>query len=374
MKKNQTTSSILELENTILEGLDKSLEHQDAHSKDENQKNKDMTHLIDEAVGELSVFGESSQKQKKSEDSKKLKKNSERKEAPISISGSKTKDKSNLDQNIIYHSDHNQLDLKKSIPESISKDSFVLTLSNHVKIAEKKIKELESDNNQLRLNSNKLLFAGETLQSSYDQLFNEYHTMKENYDEDRSSLLDQKKALDQGMSVQSAEIRNLKMKISTLEKHLNRDVQKIRIRERDLENRLQFKQKELDTIIREKDEDLLSMKREVDRLREQLQETQDQTEKWMHQQSLNKDKSQRVTRALQMSLHLLEGDKEVSTFEPSQKAVQKFSAPEDEAHDQAYSSQQEGSESKSNNLILDPEQKEYSTEEEQNNEEKEEAI
>ncbi len=324
LKKKQTTPSIAELENTILEGLNDSITDEQAHSKDD-QSEKKIEHLINEAVDQLTT----------SEDLFSNNKASAREEKESSSnSQSKTKDKSHSAQDAVYlYSDNHSIDFKKEIPESISKDSFVLTLSNHVTIAEKRIKELEADNNHLRFDNNKLLLAGETLQSSYDQLFDEHHTMKENYDEDRNSLFDQKKALEQAMAVQSAEIRNLRMKINTLEKHLNRDVQKIRIRERDLENRLQFKQKELDTIVREKDEDLISMKREVDSLRDQLHDAQDRVEKWMHQQSIEKDRSHRVSRALQMSLHLLQGEE--GSLESSRPVKEeKLESPESEAQEE----------------------------------------
>ena len=292
MKKKQTSPSIAELENTILEDLDNSLKVESATSSEEEGK-KEISKIIDEAVSELSDLQEP-EKLSPSESKAKDKE-------------SRAKDKISYSEDMLYH--HPQQN-SKEIPESMSKDALVLALSNHVKIAEKRIKELEADNNQLRLDNNKIIMSGDTLQSSYDRLLNEHHTMKENYDEDRSSLLDQKKSLEQAMSSQSAELRSLRMKIDTLEKHLNKDVQKIRTRERDLENRLQFKQKELDAVIREKDEDLLNMKREVDELRDRLQDAQDRLDQRMHQQSIEKDRSSRVARALQMSLHLLEGDKE----------------------------------------------------------------
>ena len=327
MKKNQTTPSILELENTILEGY-----KGETHS--EEREKKEITRIIDKGLDQ-SV---SEDFLKKENSSSKIKEQLEEEKISISVSGRRTKEKSESNQDAIYiYSGNKKMDLEKDIPESISKDSLVLTLSNHVKIAEKKIKELEADNNQLRLDNNKLLLAGETLQSSYDQLLDEHHKVKENYDEDRSSLLDQKKSLEQVKVAQSAEIRNLKMKINTLEKYLNRDVQKIRIRERDLENRLQFKQKELDTIIREKDDNLVNMKRDVDHLRDRLQEAQDRIEKWMHQKSLSKERSDKISRALQISLKIL-GDEDRSSSKVSSQEDPTLSDKEETSNEEQESS------------------------------------
>ena len=195
---------------------------------------------------------------------------------------------------------------QKREPES----AFALTLSNHLKIAEKKIKELEQNNEDLRLDNEKLLVAGEALKEAADKFSNENKAMKSNYKEEKLSWADQKNDLENKAEDQSAEIESLKMKIGVLEKHLSRDIKKTRVRERELENRLELKQNEMESVIREKDQTLLKFKQELDFLREKEEQSRNDRRQWVEQRVQDKDRKHRAVQSLQLSLKLLEENSE----------------------------------------------------------------
>ena len=187
-----------------------------------------------------------------------------------------------------------------------SKDGFVLTLSNHLKIAEKKIKELENDNERLCLDNEKLMVAGEALKEAVDKFSNENKTLKSSYREERLSWSDQKNDFENLAESQSTEIKSLKMKINALEKHLRCDIRKVRVREKELENRLELKQNEMESVIRDKDHTLLKFKQELDLLREKAENDRQHHQSWMEQRMKDKERIGRAVQALQVSLQLLD--------------------------------------------------------------------
>ena len=115
-----------------------------------------------------------------------------------------------------------------------SGEAFVLTLSNHLKIAENKIKELESENEKLCLDNEKLMVAGETLKEAMDKFSIENKNLKSAGREERLSWANQKNDFENLVEGKILEIKNLKTKISALEKYLSTDIRKIRTREREL--------------------------------------------------------------------------------------------------------------------------------------------
>ena len=202
-------------------------------------------------------------------------------------------------------------------PKELLNQPFVLTLSNNLKLAEKKIKKLEESNTQLRLENQKLVLSGEALQDSLDKLSQEYQTIKSDYVEGKRSWVDQKKLLEQALSVQNLEIKNLKSKTTALEKHLERDVKKVRVKERELENKLELKKDEIQSIVRDKDKILLKLKMDLELLKEKIKFYMEDKKKTEEMIENSKDKSHRVVRALQMCLHLLQDETEKTDNESS---------------------------------------------------------
>ena len=222
----------------------------------------------------------------------------------------KSKEKSKKTKTVMTQVIPEGTSLALKTPKELLNQPFVLTLSNNLKIAEKKIKKLEDSNAQLRLENQKLVLSGEALQDSLDKLSREYQTIKSDYGEGKRSWIDHKKLLEKALDEQNLEIKNLKSKTTALEKHLERDVKKVRVKERELENKLELKKNEIQSIVRDKDKILLKLKMDLDLLKEKINfhvEDKRQTEEMIEN---NKEKSHRVIRALTMCLHLLQDEKE----------------------------------------------------------------
>ena len=189
---------------------------------------------------------------------------------------------------------------------SSSEEAFVLTLSNHLKIAENKIKELENENEKLCLDNEKLMVAGEALKEAVDKFSGENKNLKLEVREERLSWANQKNDFENLMEGKVLEIKNLKTKVSALEKHLSKDIRKIRARERELENRLELKQNEMESVIQEKDFTLLKFKQELDLLREKSESDRQNHHLWMEKNIQNKERVEKAIQSLRLSLQLLE--------------------------------------------------------------------
>ncbi|MDE0151076.1 MAG: hypothetical protein OXK80_01085 [Bdellovibrionales bacterium] len=242
-------------------------------------------------------------------------------------------------------------------PDSPSGNAFVLTLSNHLKIAENKLKELEDENERLRLDNEKLMVAGEALKEAVEKFSSENKALKSTYKEDRMAWSDQKNDLENLAEDQSTEIKGLKMKINALEKHLSQDIRKTRVRERELENRLELKQNEMESIIRDKDQTLLKFKQELDFLREKAEQDRQNHHLWMEKKVQDKERTGRAIQALQLSLQLLEnsnqqeeefGLEEKSEFFEKTSNLDGSSAPQEASLNQAESSVPVSAESEEN--------------------------
>lgn len=232
-------------------------------------------------------------------------------------------------------------------PDSPSGNAFVLTLSNHLKIAENKLKELEDENERIRLDNEKLMIAGEALKEAVEKFSSENKVLKSTYKEDRIAWSDQKNDLENAVEDQSAEIKGLRIKISALEKHLSRDIRKTRVRERELENRLEFKRNEMDNTVRDKDQILLKFKQELDLLREKSEQDRQNHHLWMEKKVQDKERTGRAIQALQLSLQLLENSnqqdeefvlEEKSEFFEKTSNLEGSSAPQEASLNQAESS------------------------------------
>ena len=272
----------------------------------ENSFQKIASDIQDDIINEI--------RKEKTQENQKMKASQEKTKKP-----KKEKSKLSKKELSIFQVEKKQHSLDS---QEILNQPFVLNLSNNLKIAEKRMRELESENDQLRISNEKLTLAGEALQESFDKLSSEHKLLKSDYEHERSGFVEQKRILENAATAQTAEVKALKLKNSTLENRLNRDVKKIRVREKELENRLELKQSEMESLMREKDKTLLQLKRESDSLREKIQTKKESFQKLEKKQDEERERSRRVIRALQMSLHLLKGGEDYSVYKEESSELQ----------------------------------------------------
>jgi predicted nucleic acid-binding Zn-ribbon protein len=108
------------------------------------------------------------------------------------------------------------------------------------------------------------------------------------------------------------------MKIEEFETRLSSNLQKIRVRERELENRLELMKMESSAVVRSKDEMILEMKRQIDQMGHELENYRQKGQELNRQIDEKQETLRRTVKALRLALTLLEGGAE--EIDPIKKA------------------------------------------------------
>lgn len=185
-----------------------------------------------------------------------------------------------------------------------------LQISENLRIAQKRIQGLEKELEQLRLENEQLMAAGETFRLKSDELLtqnsemqNEVQHLKSLHDQDIHLLKDT-------MERQQSEIKDLKKKKEELETRIHSSVQKVRAREKELENRLELVKAEGGTLLRSKDEMILQLKKQKDLDHSELEMLRSKNQELSKKIAQQSELQRRVIKALRLALGLLDDSNE----------------------------------------------------------------
>ena len=158
--------------------------------------------------------------------------------------------------------------------------------------------------NQLKTYKNKT----EKLQISINKLKEENAKLKQSITNQESndkviysSELDKAKLINQKYVDLAKTYEELKAKIRY-------DIRKIRMREKELSNRIELIKQDRDTLITAKDQKILKLKKQIDDIEFQKEALNEINEKLRKESKENIDKAERVIKALRLSTSLLESD------------------------------------------------------------------
>jgi hypothetical protein len=193
-----------------------------------------------------------------------------------------------------------------------------LAQSENLRIAQNRILELEQEVERLRVENEELAAAGETFRRKSDELAAKAEDMDNRYQNAVTSHSEEKALLIENKETLRRELDHLKGKNEDLELRISTNIQKIRVRERELENRLELVKMEGAALIRSKDEIILDLKRQIDQLGLELNNYRTKSQE-LNRMILDKqDILRRTVKALRLALTMLEGDEEQT--QPLKKA------------------------------------------------------
>jgi hypothetical protein len=186
-----------------------------------------------------------------------------------------------------------------------------LAQSENLRIAQSRILELELEVERLRTENEELAAAGETFRRKSDELLsraedldNRYQNAVSTHSHEKALLLENKESLRRDLDQSKIKNEELELRIST-------NIQKIRVRERELENRLELMKMEGAAIVRSKDEMILDLKRQIDTFNMELNNYRLKSQE-LNRMILDKqDILRRTVKALRLALTMLEGDEEI---------------------------------------------------------------
>lgn len=192
-----------------------------------------------------------------------------------------------------------------------SVDASLLQAEN-LKLAQQRILELEKENEQLRGENEELASAAEIIRSRTDEFGIRITALEKEKLEIEETGKSEALILKGNLQYKENEIAKARIKIEELEARLKSDFKKIRVRERELENRLELLRAEKSALVRSKDEYILEQKRKIDHLSQELDNYRKKCLELNKTIEANQDQVKRTERALRLALTNLEAKEESS--------------------------------------------------------------
>ncbi len=193
-----------------------------------------------------------------------------------------------------------------------------LAQAENLKLAQQRILELERETEHLRAENEELASAGEIIRSRTDDLTVRISSLEKEKEEVRESAQSEILILKGNLQYKENEVAKARIKVEELETRLKSDFKKIRVRERELENRLELLRAEKAALVRSKDEYILDQKRKIDQLSQELDNYRKKCLELNKTLEANQDQFKRTERALRLALTNLEVKEENLT--PFKKA------------------------------------------------------
>lgn len=204
-------------------------------------------------------------------------------------------------------------------PAGQASDAQLIQAEN-MKLAQARIIELEKELDRLRNENQLLSSAGSIAKKKIEELTEKLHDLERaRVDAIERAEMELKIAKD-GLSDRQRELNKAKKKIDELEGRLSTDVRKIRVRERELENRLELARQEKTALVRAKDETILDLKRNIDLLTLDLENHKRRVNELQSQIEEQQEQIGRTVRALRLALSNLEASDPNTGVIPIKKA------------------------------------------------------
>jgi hypothetical protein len=186
----------------------------------------------------------------------------------------------------------------------------VLKQSESLRIAQDRITALEQELERLRRENEQLATAGETLRRRSDELLAKSEAIEVSAREAQRIFEEEKKVLRGQLHQKDRDAVELRSRLDEMEGRLENNFKKIRVRERELEHRLEIVKMESATLVSTKDKMILELKRQIDHLSHENDYAKQKTQELFNQYKDKQETIRRVVRALRIALTILEGDDE----------------------------------------------------------------
>ena len=184
-------------------------------------------------------------------------------------------------------------------------DASLLQAEN-LRIAQSRILQLEDEVDRLRRDHEEVSSAADTVKNRSDEMMIRIQDLERERDEVRENSETELMILKGQLDFKEKELAKALQKVDDLEIRLKNDFRKIRVRERELENRLELVRAEKSTLVRSKDDSILDLKRRVDQLQHEIENYRDKCLELNKTLESQKEQFKRTARALKMALTNLE--------------------------------------------------------------------
>ena len=194
--------------------------------------------------------------------------------------------------------------------QSVSSTEVSLRHSMNLKKAQEKILELEKIIEDQRSENEKLFTASQTFKKHSDELQSKLNDVSRDREEQKIQFKEEKQIVLDSMNQTEGLLRDIQLEKEQLQSRLNTNLKKIRVRERELENRLEIVRLENLSLQRSKDEQLLDLKRQIDDAQFELESYRDKGKVLDMKLEKKKEMLRKTVKALRLALTMLESNEQ----------------------------------------------------------------
>jgi hypothetical protein len=181
-----------------------------------------------------------------------------------------------------------------------------LAQAENLKMAQQRILDLEKENDSLRQENEEVSSAAEIIRNRLEEMTARITTLDREKKDIQESAQNEVMILKGNLLFKESEVAKARLKIDELDTRLRNDFKKIRVKERELENRLELARAEKAALVRAKDENILELKRKVDQLQSEIDNYREKCLELNKTIDASGEQFKRTVRALWLALSNLE--------------------------------------------------------------------
>lgn len=187
--------------------------------------------------------------------------------------------------------------------------SIDLKNADYIKFAQEKIRKLEKEVDDFRVEAQELALAGSHFKALAEEREFLTKSIEAKIGELESTSVEEKKILNSAIDAKDTKVLVLQDRVESLEEELESKYNRLRVRERELESRLEILKQEQDAVASSKDDMILRVKKQNNVLISNLERARAQNQKTASQLQEKEDALRRTIKALKLSLTMLESQK-----------------------------------------------------------------
>lgn len=181
-----------------------------------------------------------------------------------------------------------------------------LAQSENLKAAQQRILELERENDRYRQENEEISSAADIIRGRLEEMNSLVNSVEREKADLQENLKNEIMILKGNLQFKDSEVGKARLKNEELEVRLRNDFRKIRVKERELENRLELARAEKIALIRAKDENILELKRKIDQLSSEIDNYREKCQELNKTVVSYQEQFRRTVRALRLALTNLE--------------------------------------------------------------------
>lgn len=184
-----------------------------------------------------------------------------------------------------------------------------LRSANYLELAQNRVLELEKEVQKLRRDNEQLSSAGQHFKELTESIKQQLKQSEANFTNLKEIAEEEKKILTQSLEAKEIKIGALQERLIELEEKINSSFDHVRIRERELENRLEIMKTESEAVMSSKDEMILDLKKQLNLVNSDLEKYRIQNQKIAAKMEGKEELLRRTVKALRIALTMLEGSR-----------------------------------------------------------------